>query len=180
MIDLIGKKFGKLLVISKTDERFHASIVWECLCDCGEIKKVDSHALISNRTKSCGCHRKERFSVFAKEQCRNYRIQKGMDPDTPMSDASVIERGLFKATGLVRKIMLRDNFTCQLCLKPSSGNLQVHHLVPWADSIALRYEETNLVTLCKKCHKKAHGGSSRGKLNLKVQEALQNKIKSAL
>ena len=53
--DLIGQKFNKLLVIRKTDERRHNSVVWERLCDCGKTRCATSVDLKHNRVKSCGC-----------------------------------------------------------------------------------------------------------------------------
>jgi hypothetical protein len=53
-IDLIGKRFGRLLVIKKilTDKR-HTR--WECKCDCGNIKIVRTSHLLNKETISCGC-----------------------------------------------------------------------------------------------------------------------------
>jgi hypothetical protein len=40
------------------------------------------------------------------------------------------------------------------------GSLHTHHIEPWSLNKALRFDLSNLVTLCKSCHiKKAHGGS---------------------
>ena len=46
----------------------------------------------------------------------------------------------------------RDKFKCVLC--GSKRRLQVHHIKRWADYPELRYELSNLVTLCYQCHKK--------------------------
>lgn len=52
----IGKKFGRLTVIkmdpSKKDFYF-------CKCECGNIKSISYRQLLSGRTKSCGCLKKE-------------------------------------------------------------------------------------------------------------------------
>lgn len=53
--DLTNIKFGKLLVIEKTEKRKHGQIVWKCKCDCGNLVEVASNSLISGGTKSCGC-----------------------------------------------------------------------------------------------------------------------------
>lgn len=52
---LVGKQFGKLTVIRPTEERINNSIVWECICDCGNIKNVPTHLLTNGHTRSCGC-----------------------------------------------------------------------------------------------------------------------------
>lgn len=54
--NLLGQRFGELTVISKTEERKDRHIVWECLCDCGQIIKVSSNDLIHGRKKRCNNH----------------------------------------------------------------------------------------------------------------------------
>lgn len=53
-IDLTGKKFGRLTVLS-----YDGNCHWLCQCDCGKIKSVYRHWITSGQTKSCGCWRKE-------------------------------------------------------------------------------------------------------------------------
>ena len=64
-IDLTGQRFGKLVVVRPTEERKNMSVVWECLCDCGETVFVSSHYLRSGTTKSCGCLQKESKAKLA-------------------------------------------------------------------------------------------------------------------
>ena len=52
---LIGKRFGRLIVESRTEERQNGSVVWKCKCDCGNYKNVPTHSLQNNHTQSCGC-----------------------------------------------------------------------------------------------------------------------------
>lgn len=57
--DLTGERFGRLLVIGKTEKRGpDGSIIYECLCDCGNICFVSRNRLIikgHSRKRSCGC-----------------------------------------------------------------------------------------------------------------------------
>lgn len=46
----------------------------------------------------------------------------------------------------------RDNYTCQMCLKPRGGYLTVNHIKRFADYPDLRFEPTNGITLCTDCH----------------------------
>lgn len=58
LIDLTGKKFGKLTVISRADNyisRHGAISCWLCRCDCGTELVVRGSNLKSGHTKSCGC-----------------------------------------------------------------------------------------------------------------------------
>lgn len=52
---LVGKRFGRLIVESRTEERQNGSVVWRCKCDCGNYKNVPTHSLQNNHTQSCGC-----------------------------------------------------------------------------------------------------------------------------
>lgn len=51
--DRVGKKYGKLLVISISDKRDNNNkILWKCKCDCGNLIEFNSSTL--NQAKSCG------------------------------------------------------------------------------------------------------------------------------
>lgn len=54
-IDLTGKVFGKLTVLSDTGRRKSRKVIWLCQCECGKQTEVLSGYLISGDTKSCGC-----------------------------------------------------------------------------------------------------------------------------
>jgi hypothetical protein len=72
IIDLSGKKFGRLLVVEKTDKRSRdGHVVWKCLCDCGKEKKLKSNDLQGGKIISCGCYGCERRRVAnTKHGCR--------------------------------------------------------------------------------------------------------------
>ena len=54
--DLVGKKFGYLLVLSKTKKRTsNRAIIWLCLCEnCGRTKEISTESLKKGAI-SCGC-----------------------------------------------------------------------------------------------------------------------------
>ena len=52
--NLIGQKFGKLTVVKKHNST-KRRVVWECICDCGNVCHVVGGNLVSGNTKSCGC-----------------------------------------------------------------------------------------------------------------------------
>ncbi len=57
--DILGQKFGRLMVISATEEKDpNGRTLYECQCDCGETKKVPAYLLLGGRVTSCGCARK--------------------------------------------------------------------------------------------------------------------------
>lgn len=58
LIDLTGRKFGKLTVIGRAEDRRPGRPMWLCKCDCGSTVAVLSSALLKpNGTRSCGCLR---------------------------------------------------------------------------------------------------------------------------
>jgi hypothetical protein len=61
ILDLTGKKFERLLVVSFAGRTKHNKIAWNCICDCGTKTINTSNKLIGNDgPKSCGCFRRER------------------------------------------------------------------------------------------------------------------------
>ena len=52
--NLIGQRFGKLLVVGRAEAQ-KKGIYWECKCDCGNTAVVSSRCLLTHSTKSCGC-----------------------------------------------------------------------------------------------------------------------------
>ena len=62
IIDLTGKRFGRLIVISFYG-RTNAT-KWNCICDCGATVIVNGHDLKrESGTKSCGCYRKDMLTT---------------------------------------------------------------------------------------------------------------------
>lgn len=53
--DLTNLRFGKLVALKPTKERKHGSIVWNCICDCGNEYSVSAESLLNGNTLSCGC-----------------------------------------------------------------------------------------------------------------------------
>ena len=56
----IGNTYGKLTVISMSDERRGGSVCWKCKCSCGNYTIVAGDELRRGGVQSCGCLIKER------------------------------------------------------------------------------------------------------------------------
>jgi hypothetical protein len=54
-----GKRYGRLLVISASENDKFGNKRWTCLCDCGNEKIVVGMNLRKGLIQSCGCLRKE-------------------------------------------------------------------------------------------------------------------------
>lgn len=60
-INIMNKKFGRLLVVEDTQESKKGNKIWLCKCDCGKTIKVMSISLRNGNTQSCGCLKKEKI-----------------------------------------------------------------------------------------------------------------------
>lgn len=59
-IDMIGKRFGRLVVFSENPNRTASrDVQWNCRCDCGNLFVASGRTLRSGGTQSCGCLQKE-------------------------------------------------------------------------------------------------------------------------
>lgn len=63
IVDLSGRKFGRLLVKrlhSKMLRKFKEGTIlyWECECSCGRLHRAQGNDLKSGKTTSCGQHQK--------------------------------------------------------------------------------------------------------------------------
>tara|TARA_Y100000004_G_scaffold164219_1_gene194182 strand:- start:48 stop:323 length:276 start_codon:yes stop_codon:yes gene_type:complete len=54
-------------------------------------------------------------------------------------------------------VLKRDKFKCQMPNCKCKKDLNVHHIQTWSNASSLRYEPSNGITLCKRCHKSITG-----------------------
>lgn len=77
--DILGKRFGKLLVLSRASEKTPSGhVLWECQCDCGNGTKALSSNLVSGNTTSCGCLKVERNTTHGMSSSPEYMVWEGM------------------------------------------------------------------------------------------------------
>lgn len=63
--DLSGKRFGRWTVLFQSPNKFKSrATMWHCRCDCGNEKDISRSNLLSGKTKSCGCYRKEQSQMI--------------------------------------------------------------------------------------------------------------------
>lgn len=55
--DIVGKRFGKLVVVRRVENKSYGTPMWECRCDCGNTSQCQAVALKTGGIKSCGCGR---------------------------------------------------------------------------------------------------------------------------
>lgn len=163
MKDLTEQRFGRLLVVGLSGkDGKNGSLYWKCACDCGNIVIVRSDALISGRCESCGCLNRECASermshqsgadnhMYGRTGSKHPNWQGGITPEH-----SII-RNSFAMKSWRKAVFERDSFTCQLCGDDNGGNLNAHHIKPFALYPELRFDVDNGLTLCESCHIDIH------------------------
>ena len=150
LIDLTGRRFGRLVVVSRAENDRCGPLRWHVKCDCGEERVVQGDNLRSGHTTSCGCHHREMLSARRGDKSPTWNpklTQKDRDGRRLGTPAN------FAWKALAQQIRRRDRATCLAC---GEHGTHVHHLEPWAPNRKLRYNPANLVALCKECHYQFH------------------------
>lgn len=64
--NLVGKRFGRLVVVSLADNSAskHRGARWVCECDCGNITEVRADHLKNGSVRSCGCLARDVNKMF--------------------------------------------------------------------------------------------------------------------
>lgn len=92
LVDLIGKRFGKLTVLSRYIGTDPTRTMWLCRCDCGNETTAESYSLKTGKKKSCGCYSiettsKARLRDIAGERFGLWRVIERDGSDTNKKNA---------------------------------------------------------------------------------------------
>lgn len=71
--DLTGMRFGKLLVLERTNFKNNRQH-WKCICDCGNFFEANADSLLQNKLNSCGC-----LKSYAELQLKNLFTKQNID-----------------------------------------------------------------------------------------------------
>lgn len=129
--DLTGKDFGRLHVVSRTEDHVTVSgkhmVMWFCQCSCGKTLKVLSANLKSGNTVSCGCYREElRPSIITNKSfvdlsgsvINNYYVVSLADPYIDPKNGNKHHRYLCRCTLCGRERVCRADILkrgCAVC-----------------------------------------------------------------
>lgn len=137
LIDLTGKRFSRLIVLSRAFKSKTLETWWNCRCDCGKEKVIRGAALKkgiqgTGGTQSCGCLRLERIIKYAHPLCHPERKHVAHGRCFPCDQAW--RRQTFKAKRCADKYGIKDVDAvtrilkveaCQLC--GATEQLHVDH-----------------------------------------------------
>ena len=165
----VGMRFGRLVLTEVYPIK--------ALCDCGTLIDVrTSGTLRVGDVQSCGCLKKENGMRKLQELARRHRVRLGRDPDVLMTPAAKAERERYRST-VGKAVMARDDYTCKLCGVRGLHGLHTHHLSCWRDHENLRFDPSNVVTLCRPCHiDRVHRGNVHAEPCPELTEQLRSTI----
>ena len=61
-IDITGKRFGRYTVLRYAGNDKHGCALWDCRCDCGNVKTVVGSSLRKGVVISCGCYHRDKVT----------------------------------------------------------------------------------------------------------------------
>jgi hypothetical protein len=160
--NLVGQKFGRLMVVEDAGRTKQGKVIWRCVCECGTIKDIKSSSLSNGATQSCGCLQKERASKANSGEC-HHSWKGGL---SPLNEAV---RTCARYKEWRTSIFHKDNFICVHC-GTRGGDLIVHHIkffsvimeehnittLEEAIQCEALWSTNNGITLCVGCHEEEH------------------------
>ena len=116
MKHLENQKFGKLTVLRDSGQRDRREILWECQCECGQIKLVRTSRLTSKEITSCGskdCKYKPRIKDITNQYFNNFLV---LEPTDKRRTRSVVWKCQCQKCNQILELsemQLMNNFKCE-------------------------------------------------------------------
>lgn len=144
--NIIGQRFGRLMVLERSGSTKAQKARWLCKCDCGGSKVVPTGALRNGNTQSCGC--------IQKETMHRIRWREDLTMEERFNSR---HRDLMPEMAVWKKsVYIRDGHTCQSCGDRKQRLLVAHHKNSWRDFPDQRFVVENGVICCRPCHVAFH------------------------
>lgn len=142
LIDLTGRRFGRLVVVGRAPSGPRRSVKWFCDCDCGTTGHLSwSNSLLLGSATGCGC-------VAADLTRERWAVRREIIPSTPRHERerlALIEK-------IERAVLFeRDAGLCHICHEAvDPGAWHMDHIVPLAgggwtayDNVAVSHPRCN-------------------------------------
>ena len=172
--------------------KFHSKNVPTCKCEiCGKFFKGSKHNAnrfcsrncynqfhdIKDKERKCLCCKKIFIAKTSKDKyCSQechlktiHSINKGQNHwnwQGGITSENEKLRNSVEYKNWQQEVYKRDDYCCQICNKKKDIN--AHHLWSWKEYPELRFDITNGITLCKKCHiltHKNYGWTNKDKMS---------------
>lgn len=144
--EITGERFGRLVAVEVVGKHKSGSLLWRCVCDCGnEVNRKSSGLREGKGIQSCGCYLRERnkqhlASTGPWNKGATYATKK---------EGEVYANNKAWGTAVIRE---RGN-KCEKC-GWDKARCDVHHRVAKADGGLNTIE--NGIVLCPNCHRLEH------------------------
>ena len=159
VIEMVGEKFGRLLVIEEAG-RIDGLAAWLCKCDCGTQKIIRGSSLRKGQSRSCGCLTKE------VKEIRHDNMyppgEAGLNNFICQNKRGAQRRG-YDWELTKEQVMILTKRSCHYCdQSPSqikkSVSLRGHYIYNGIDRIdnSKGYTIDNVVPCCKTCNYAKH------------------------
>jgi hypothetical protein len=83
MVNELGNRYEKLLVIGEVRRGKRNTVVWLCRCDCGVEKILKGSELRSGKIRSCGCMNKHYCSGHPLYRTWSGMVERCSNPNSP-------------------------------------------------------------------------------------------------
>ena len=147
----IKVKNGTKMVVNVLDLPKGSSLKIKYICDkCGQIFK----------TSYCKYNNNLHDDKYYCRHCATLIFNSGENSyywnPNRIQEERINGRNYLEYKNFIKRVLARDNYTCQICKDSSNSKLEVHHLNGYSWDIENRTNESNGITLCKNCHNKFH------------------------
>ena len=147
-MNLIGKKFGRLIIVGAEGKDEHRNLLWLCKCKCGNFTIQRTNTLHMGLVKSCGC--------FLKEMAKKRMIGN----KNPMWK----EKPCLGALHTWIRSRKPKTFVCERC-----GMKVPQDLANISGEYTRKLKDYKW--LCRKCHMEMDGRMTRRKVNGQFERA---------
>ena len=132
------------------------------IVDVNDIPKGSTDVFVEVECDCCGKHYQRPYAQYYNSMekygriwCADCSRHLSCYKDEISEEERKRQRNYPEYTEFIKRILKRDNYTCQHCGK-THCRLVVHHIESYADNIELRTTDTNGITLCETFHKDYH------------------------
>lgn len=142
-VDLIGKRFGKLIVISKKGIE-NNQVVWLCKCDCGNETTAITNTLNNEGKISCGCARINMEVVRSEKRRMRSRI------NSHIRRCRVFNSNGSHTSAQIQELLVKQKHKCANCKSNIKECYEIDHIIPI--SKLGDNDIYNIQLLCRPCN----------------------------
>ncbi|WP_412989739.1 AP2 domain-containing protein [Pediococcus siamensis] len=153
MVPMVGKKFGRLLVLQRAGSNpANGNAKWLCQCDCGNRVTVDGYALRSGQTRSCGCLKREISQLSSK---KNPAFQKNVGNAKNLTDENGVS---YTSRDLTKR---NKSGVIGVSYDKNSDSWYAHLMVDYKYVLAKSFKNFNDAVAARKAAEKRYYGQKR-------------------